>query len=290
MPANWSLMTTSLVETENVFNSRLAIEHITKTWPICLWFGGAYVLLVKWGQWFMKDKERFNLRIPLALWSGALAVFSITGTVRSAPELYDAVFNQGFRYSVCNPRYFLDGPSAFWSFVMLYSKFVELGDTAFIILRKQPLIFLHWYHHTTVMCYGTYSYGQLVATGRWYVVMNYAVHSVMYTYYTLKALRFHIPKQISMLITTSQILQMVVGIITNFAGLYYLKYSQNCRTSIENISLAFAMYTSYFILFAHFFYTVYVKSRPSKTKQMNGQNGTTHVVSNGVSNNNKKDR
>ena len=30
------------------------------------------------------------------------------------------------------------------------SKVPELGDTLFIVLRKQPLIFLHWYHHITV--------------------------------------------------------------------------------------------------------------------------------------------
>jgi hypothetical protein len=28
---------------------------------------------------------------------------------------------------------------------MTMSKLIELGDTAFIVLRKQPLRFLHWY-------------------------------------------------------------------------------------------------------------------------------------------------
>lgn len=35
--------------------------------------------------------------------------------------------------------------SACWGFLMTMSKLIELGDTAFIVLRKQPLRFLHWW-------------------------------------------------------------------------------------------------------------------------------------------------
>ena len=33
----------------------------------------------------------------------------------------------------------------YWTFMFALSKVPELGDTLFIVLRKQPLIFLHWY-------------------------------------------------------------------------------------------------------------------------------------------------
>lgn len=57
------------------------------------------------------------------------------------------------------------------------------------MLRKQKLIFLHWYHHITVLIYCWYSFSQYTAPARWFVVMNFVVHSIMYTYYAFRALR-----------------------------------------------------------------------------------------------------
>jgi hypothetical protein len=53
----------------------------------------------------------------------------------------------------CNP----DGVAAFWSLAFAISKFVELGDTLFIVLRKRELIFLHYYHHVAVLVYTIHS-------------------------------------------------------------------------------------------------------------------------------------
>src|SRR5688572_11853810 len=52
------------------------------------------------------------------------------------------------------------------------SKVPELGDTLFIVLRKQNLIFLHWYHHITVLIFTWYSYWQHISPARWYIVSN----------------------------------------------------------------------------------------------------------------------
>lgn len=34
--------------------------------------------------------------------------------------------------------------TSLWGLLFAWSKILEFGDTAFIILRKQKLIFLHW--------------------------------------------------------------------------------------------------------------------------------------------------
>jgi len=38
-----------------------------------------------------------------------------------------------------------DRVCGFWTWLFVLSKLPELGDTIFIVLRKQPLIFLHWW-------------------------------------------------------------------------------------------------------------------------------------------------
>ena len=44
----------------------------------------------------------------------------------------------------------------------------------------------------TVLLYAWYSYSEYTAPARWFIVMNYIVHSAMYTYYAFKALRYTI--------------------------------------------------------------------------------------------------
>lgn len=45
------------------------------------------------------------------------------------------------------------GPASFWACMFAFSKIAELGDTLFLVLRKRPVIFLHWYHHAVVLIY-----------------------------------------------------------------------------------------------------------------------------------------
>jgi hypothetical protein len=53
------------------------------------------------------------------------------------------------------------------------------------VLQKKRVIFLGWFHHTTVMLYCWHAFHNCIAPGLWFATMNYLVHSVMYTYYFL---------------------------------------------------------------------------------------------------------
>ncbi|XP_046349903.1 very long chain fatty acid elongase 6-like [Haliotis cracherodii] len=250
---------------EREWNELTFWKYMIDRWTDSFTYSTIYVLIIFVGQWYMSQRQRFDLRPFLAMWSGILAIFSIAGAVRTLPELLSAVKNHGLQHSVCVPTYF-KGVTAFWSFMFTVSKVYELGDTIFIVLRKQQLIFLHWYHHITVLIYVWYSYTDHTAPGRWFMVMNYIVHSLMYSYYALRAMRFAIPKSISMVVTALQLVQMIVGCIINI-WIYYIKLDgQYCQQTFENLRYSSMMYFSYFVLFANFFYNAYIDKRNLRKK------------------------
>lgn len=177
-----------------------------------------------------------------------------------------------------------DRVAGFWTWLFVLSKLPELGDTIFIVLRKQPLIFLHWYHHITVLIYSWFSYTEYTSSARWFIVMNYCVHSVMYSYYALRAMRYKPPRFISMVITSLQLTQMIVGCAINIWAHDYLKTAHHspCHISHINIQLSIAMYFSYFVLFARFFYVTYLS--PDARKGKKGLNNSVNKhISNGSS-------
>ncbi|CAL8097229.1 unnamed protein product [Orchesella dallaii] len=149
---------------------------------------------------------------------------------------------------------------------MTMSKSVELGDTVFIVLRKQPLRFLHWYHHVTVFIYTWVTYEDYEPSLRWFMTMNMFVHAVMYTYYALKAMKIRVSRNWAMLVTVLQLSQMVVGVYINVYSLWIKRNGMDCVRRNEVIQLALTMYASYFVLFANFFYNSYLKHSSSLKK------------------------
>jgi len=252
-----------------MFNFEQEFEHsVVRVWMennwrgVCAWASGIYLLLIFGGQLIMANRQPFQLRGPLTVWNIMLALFSITGAARTFPEFIYTFSTQGFHHSLCVPSFIeRDRVSGFWTWMFVLSKVPELGDTIFIVLRKQRLIFLHWYHHVTVLIYCWYSFSEYTAPARWFVVMNFAVHSLMYTYYAFRALRFRIPQYVAMVITTLQLVQMVVGCLVNYIAYTLKRRGVECGVSDTNLQLSLLMYTSYFVLFARFFYNTYFKRR-----------------------------
>lgn len=138
------------------------LEWHKQNWTISIPIAIAYLISVYCGTQFMKNRKPYNLRVPLGLWSGMLGVFSILGSYYFLPEIISKLYNDGFHKAACDNSFKSNSNFLFWSWLFTWSKVLEFGDTMFIILRKQKLTFLHWYHHAmTVICVFAYS------TGKW---------------------------------------------------------------------------------------------------------------------------
>lgn len=247
---------------------------IYDNWYYSVVIAFVYIICVHGCQHLMKSREKFHLYRSLVAWNIIMASFSILGTIRFVPYFLDTLFSKGLVYSVCgleNPEtdFASFGVAICWAVLYRTTKSFELVDTAFIVLRKQRLIFLHWYHHAITMIYTWYSVRDSAAYGRWFIAMNYSVHAIMYSYYAFRALRYRIPKRVSIAITSLQLLQMVVGIFVNLVAAYQLNYGDlNCRVPPKNIYFSFLLYFSFFLLFAHYFRTNYlVKERKPKLEE-----------------------
>lgn len=243
-------------------------------WHVSIIYALVYIIAVHLGQRVMKNREKFHLYRSLVAWNVLMAGFSILGTIRFMPYFFNMVMNDGLLHSICfienaNSLNSLNGIAACWAGLYRASKLLELIDTAFIILRKQKLIFLHWYHHAMTMVYTWYSVQEPAAYGRWFIMMNFSIHAIMYSYYACRAMRYHIPKKVSIAITSLQLLQMVVGIFVNLVAAYQLSFGGNCSVPKKNIYFSFLLYFTFFLLFAHYFRTNYlVKDKKPKWKEL----------------------
>lgn len=231
-----------------------------------------YLAVVYGGQRWMKSRKPLDgstTNAVLALWNFAFSLFSGWAAYRLLPELWNVMGQYGFVGSYCqNATYYTDPITGFWGWMFVMSKMPELGDTVFLILRKKPVIFLHWYHHALTFIYATLTYAEMQAWCRWSLALNLSVHTVMYFYFGVQALKIRTPRYVAKFITTIQIMQFVI-LCYIYVQLVYIKTTDsvpNCSCSWKVLGLGAVMYISYLYLFGQFFYKSYLKpsTRPRK--------------------------
>lgn len=223
-----------------------------------------YCIGIVVGKAYFKDRDPWNWRRLMSMWNLGLSVFSAIGFLRVLPYTLHILTTNSLEQMLCtDPEHtYGSGSTGLWVQMFILSKFPELFDTFFILIHKKKLIFLHWYHHITVLLYCWHSYVTHTPSGIFFVNMNYGVHSVMYFYYFLMAIKIRPPW--AMMVTFLQISQMFVGVAFTILGFIYVG-TDNCTISHSNNMAAFLMYGSYLVLFLQFFISRYfVKSSKKK--------------------------
>jgi len=102
----------------------------------------AYFLMV-WVLPLLISKP-FKSKLILFLWNSMLGLGSAAGFLYYAYALGTFVFKNGIKAMVCGDLYiiFEENPDAIWvCWIFTLSKFVELGDTFWLILGQRPVIF-----------------------------------------------------------------------------------------------------------------------------------------------------
>jgi len=221
----------------------------------------AYLPLVFVGQKLMKTKQPYNFSLILAAWNFLLGAGSALAGYYVISTLFHRIIETNFSISeiTCDKLCYIQHASTSrWVFFFNLSKVFEFVDTWFLILRKKPIVFLHYYHHIATFLYCWYANQNMRGVncgGWWFAAMNLFVHSVMYTYYGLMSLTWFKPyvSKINYFVTILQISQM-------FAGCYFLYVGTLCPNFIANDTfwIPFCMYASYLLLFVKFFVEKYV--------------------------------
>jgi hypothetical protein len=242
-------------------------QLVADAYPVIVGLVILYLLLVRVGQSLMETRKGFHLKSFLIGWNSALALFSSMGSLVTLSTLVKVVTRHGLEHSICSYPHELEGLNEKWLLFFVLSKIVELGDTVFLILRKRPVIFLHWYHHASAMLFVWYTFRVPVGTSQWGTAMNYTVHAFMYAYFAARAAGVVPPRWVSIVITSMQIVQMMIGAaICYYVAVKIYITGAPCVVPHDIAIMQVVVYTSLLFLFLRFFKKAYLGGGYGKKK------------------------
>ncbi|VDL70438.1 unnamed protein product [Nippostrongylus brasiliensis] len=211
----------------------------------------AYIVTIFSIKFYMRDRKAYDLQLPLNIWNGMLALFSALGFFYTFPVFLRVAYKYGITHTHLHiSEVYTDKSCGYWVLLWVLSKIPELVDTIFIVLRKRPLMFMHWYHHALTGYYAIVNYHEDNAHMFWVVWMNYGIHAAMYSYYLLRSLRVRVPPQVAQIITTSQMIQFVVAIAAQLhvGFLSVTSIQQKYAVTFRGWSIGVFMLVTYLLL------------------------------------------
>jgi fatty acid elongase 3 len=220
-----------------------------------------YATLVLLGLRVMKDRKPWTLQIFSVVHSGFLCVLSLVMFLGIAYGAFQKLSGPGGAWSLfCDASPEQRGVLPFWVHIYWLSKFPELLDTAILVLRKKPVIFLHVFHHAvmTLMPF-------LWLKGNWTLVwfgcwMNCGIHVYMYFYYAASAGWGYNPWW-KKLLTSAQIGQFMLVLFSIVLFLWTRSLGYDCKGDYYTIWFSQGVNIVFLSFFVKFFIDTYTKSR-----------------------------
>lgn len=247
---------------------------MSSPWPslvICV----LYCVIVKLGPSIMANRKPIEMRNVLFIYNICMVGLSTYCFLE---------FNLGgwlAGYSLrCQPVDYSRSPQAMrmanvcWWFY--FSKFFELLDTIFFIMRKKfnQVSFLHVFHHG-IMPFSCWLGVKYVPGGftTFFCMLNSFIHMLMYTYYGLSALGPKYQKYLwwKKYMTKMQIIQFILITIHSMQLLFI-----ECNYPTVFVYIIGLHGLVFLIMFADFYRQAYEKPYSDMERVSNGTNGLSH--------------
>nr|WMZ00126.1 elongation of very long chain fatty acids protein 1a [Plecoglossus altivelis] len=241
------------------------------------------------GPRLMANRKPFHLKSPMIIYNFSMVALNAYIVYEFLMSGWGTTYT--WRCDLCDLS---SSPQALRmvrvSWLFYFSKFIELLDTVFFVLRKKhsQITFLHIFHHSFMPW--TWWWGVTLTPvggmGSFHALVNAMVHVIMYFYYGLSAAGPRFQKYLwwKKYMTAIQLTQFVL--VSLHITQYY--FMEKCDYQVPLfIHLIWIYGTFFFILFSNFWVQAYVRGKrlpitaEGETKQNSFTNGGVMHIPNG---------
>lgn len=249
---------------------------------------GYVFLSVYIGPRLMANRKPFSLKTPMIVYNLSMVLmnayivyeFMMSGWATTYTWRCDLVDTSSSPQALRMIR-------ASWLFY--FSKYIELLDTAFFVLRKKQaqITFLHVFHHSVMPWSWWWGITLTPAAGMgcFHAMVNAAVHVIMYSYYGLSAAGPRFQKYLwwKKHMTAIQLTQFIL--VSVHISQYYFMEKCDYQNPLW-IHLIWMYGIFFFFLFSNFWVQAYIKGKrlpasDNKTKQNGSTSEPISVLANG---------
>ncbi|KAJ9078727.1 Fatty acyl-CoA elongase/Polyunsaturated fatty acid specific elongation enzyme [Entomophthora muscae] len=114
----------------------------------------SYLIVIFGGQLLMRNRKPIEMAFLFRIHNAFLTALSFGLWILLLENTIPLLLNEGPFNAVCSPNSFTQRLELLY-YINYLTKFYELFDTCFLVIRKKNLEFLHWYHHsmTALLCF-----------------------------------------------------------------------------------------------------------------------------------------